>query len=65
MDILTIEQFLNLVRDYRKAEKKAKTSYLETDKSEAVNLGNKIDRIIKQRDKCLFEDEMEKQGLLF
>ena len=69
MENMSINQFVLLVKEMRKAQKDffKKNSILVAVGSDAerVNLEKKVDKAISDRDKRLFEEEVDNQNSLF
>ena len=69
MDQMSVNQFVNLVKAMRACQLKFDANYslLNSDpkNEERINLGKKVDKAIKDREKRLFSDEDATQMTLF
>jgi len=65
MENVSVNLFVTLVKDYRELSKKVQKNPYCYEKEEWVKAGQKIDKILRERDRSMFEDEIDKQGLLF
>lgn len=69
MNQMSVNQFVQLVKEMRACQLKfdAAHSYLNSDpkNQERLDLGKKVDKAIKDREKRLFLDEDAEQGTLF